>query len=219
MTIESVLEIIYTVSAGVVFLVGAQMYFRKPSPLFVRMIVCVMGCRFLQGLMELLLVREGVDLNGFTLSTLGAIAQFLFLICANYGPIDSLCDDGSKKFMKYRLLAAILPVVIFVVSIFFVHQVADTTASVIMHLVGMLIPLFALYYHIKHLIIKDVEWGVLKNIRLYNLIGVLNCHCFIASWLNDSGSLIWKISMVLYIFVTFTMLPALVHGANKWKSV
>ena len=219
MSIERILEIIYTVTAAAAFGIGANRYFRKPAPLFIRMVVCMMGCRFLQGLLEMLLVREGADLNSFSLAGIGELAQFLFLICANYGAMDSLCDDGTKAFMKYRIIAGVVPLGIMVYAFFTVGKVADSMAESILFLVGMLIPLIALYYHIKHLIIKDVEDGVIGNIRLYNLIGIVNCVCFFASWLSYIGSLPWIIAMIFFILVNVTMLPALVHGAKKWTTV
>ena len=179
----------------------------------------MLGCRFLQGLLEMLLVREGADLNSFTLVGIGKIAQFLFLICANFGAIDSLADDGTREFLKYRIIAAIVPLGILVYGVFAMRNVVDSTAENVLFLVGMIIPLIALYYHIKHLIIKDVEDGIIGNIRLYNLIGIVNCGCFIASWMTQIGTLSWIIAMILFIVVNITMLPALVHGAKKWTAI
>ena len=219
MSIERILEIIYTVTAALAFGIGSNLYFRKPTPLFVRMVVCMLGCRFLQGLLEMLLVREGADINSFSLTGIGEIAQFLFLICANYGAIDSLCDDGTKEFLKYRIIAGIIPLGVLVYGFFAMNRVADSMAETILFLVGMVIPLIALYYHIKHLIIKDVEDGIIGNIRLYNLIGIINCGSFFVSWASRVGSLPWIIAMILFIVVNLTILPALVHGAKKWTVI
>ena len=78
--------------------------------------------------------------------------------------------------------------------------------------------LIALYYHIKHLIIKDIEGGIVRSIRLYNLIGVINCVAMFVEWFTGPGTLTWYISMFLYILVTLTILPALEHGVRKWRT-
>ena len=213
------LSLAMTISAGIGFGYGLYRFFRDESALYVRMIIFSVGCAMFGRLFETLQYLVNGELgNGFHVGMLGIIGSFLFLFSANFGQMDSVVDDGSPVFRKTRLISLAAPLVIIAIwcLIAFTKGLNKTTIPLG---IETLFIAQASYFHLKHLIIKDVEWGVLKNIRLYNLIGVLNCHCFIASWLNDSGSLIWKISMVLYIFVTFTMLPALVHGANKWKSV
>ena len=219
MSIARILEIVYTATAAVAFGIGAFRYFRSASPLFIKMVVCMLGCRFLQGTLEMLLVRAGADLNSFSLVGIGEIAQFLFLICANFGAIDSLADDGTRVFLKYRIIAAVVPTGGVVYGVFALRNVADSTGEIVLFLIGMIIPLIALYYHIKHLIIKDVENGIIGDIRLYNLIGIVNCGCFIASWMTHIGTLQWIIAMILFIVVNITMLPALVHGAKKWTAL
>ncbi|MEE3468178.1 MAG: hypothetical protein VZQ83_07040 [Eubacterium sp.] len=212
MSATIIMELIYTVLAGIAFVIGARMYLRKRKPLYAQMIVCMLGCRFLQGLLETLLVRSEMDLNIITLSGLGQLAQYLFLICANYGAIDSLCDDGSRTYLKYRIIAGIIP--LGVVATLFVtrREITDTPYEMGMTLAAIIIPLIAFYYHFKHLIIKDVEGGLIQKLRLYNLLGVLNCVAYFLEWFTSTGTAMWYIALILYDIVTVGILPALRYG-------
>ncbi len=215
MSSAMIMEIIYTVLAAVAFAIGAKVYFKKGAPLYAQMVVCMLGCRFLQGLFETLMVRGNLDLNSVSLAGLGQLAQLLFLICANYGTIDSLCDDGSKAYRKYRIIAAIVPLA--VVAYFFLTKrgTTDTTPEVVMRLFSVVIPMIALYFHVKHLIIKDVEGGLIKNLRFYNLLGVLNCLAFFVGLFTMPMSVPWYIAFIIYDIVTIAILPALRSGLKK----
>ncbi len=212
MSTELIFEAIYTIIAAVVFVIGARLYFRGGKPLYAKMIVCMLGCRFLQGLLETLLVRSNMDMNTLSISGLGQLAQFLFLICANYGSMDSLCDDGSRAFLKYRLMAGIIPAIMVVVLFVTAGKLTRTPFEMGVTMIFVVVPLIAFYYHFKHLIIKDVEGGVIRRLRFYNLLGVINCAAFFMGWFAGIGTPVWCVSFVLYDVVTISFLPALSYG-------
>ena len=218
---ELIMELVYTITALISAVIGAYVVYNKKkgaSPLFVRMVVCMLGCRFLQGFIEFLLMRSDVNMDGLSITGIGQLAQIFFLICANYGAIDSLVDDRSREFIKYRLLAAIVPVTLLIYTVINVQEIGHSALDISTTLFGVAVVMIALYYHIKHLIIKDVEGGIVRSIRLYNLIGVINCLAMMVEWTSGRGSLMWYISMILYVLVTLTILPALSHGVHKWRS-
>ena len=216
MSTELVFEMIYTFIAAVAFIIGAQLYFRgTKSSLYAKMIVCMLGCRFLQGLLETLLVRSGMNLDTISISGLGKLAQFLFLICANYGAMDSLCDDGSRKFLKYRLVAGIIPTIMAVIMFVMVKEVTNTPFEMGVMMVFLVVPLIAFYYHFKHLIIKDVEGGVIRRLRFYNFLGMINCVAFFMVGFARVGTPAWCFAFVLYDLVTIGFLPAMGYGLKN----
>ncbi|MCR5201577.1 MAG: hypothetical protein K6D02_00595 [Lachnospiraceae bacterium] len=209
-------DVIYAVIALIMTVIGIYKHFMKKSPLFVRMVVCVVGCRFFDGTLEVLLVRGGIDVDLFTISGLVQVAQFLFLICASIGALDSLCDDGSKTFRKYRVISTVIPAMVFIGMIIILGMLHFPKGEMIMRLMGAAFALFAMYFHIKHLIIPDVEGGIVRSIRLYNVIGIINCLAFLVCYTAHTNSIPWIVARVVYILVTITILPALMYGVKKW---
>jgi hypothetical protein len=114
-----------------------------------------------------------------------------------------------------RIIAAIVPLA--VVAYFFLtkRETTDTTPEVVMRLFSVVIPMIALYFHVKHLIIKDVEGGLIKNLRFYNLLGVLNCLAFFVGLFTMPMSVPWYIAFIIYDIVTIAILPALRSGLKK----
>ncbi len=220
MTPELITELVYTIAALVAAFFGVFVVYNKQkgnSPLYIKMVVWMLGCRFLQGLIEFLLMRSDFDMSKISIVFIGYMAQFLFLICANYGAIDSLCDDGSKKFIKYRLMALVVPLGVLVYYIINIKRLSVNSGDMVIRLICLIVVLCAFYYHIKHLIIKDIEGGIIRCVRLYNLIGVINCIAVIIGWFFAHGSLPWYISMGMEVVVSLTILPALFNGFKKWR--
>ena len=215
---EILLEIIYTVVAFGAVVIGMFKYFREKSPLFIQMVVCMLGCRFFNGLLDLLLVRNNVNMDSFTVSSLVQFAQFLFLICANIGPLDHLCDDGSRANRKYRIIAIVIPVLIYGIMICYTIYDEFSRTDYLILLIPVLVPLYSLYYHIKHLIIPDVKGGIVRSIRPYNAICILNCFALFMEYTFEFGSIFWYASITVGIFVSAAILPVLSHGVKKWSA-
>jgi len=107
------LSLALTICAGIGFGYGLYRFFRDESALYVRMIVFAIGCAMLGRLFETLLILVNGSLtNGFHVGMLGIIGSFLFLFSANFGQMDSIVDDGSKRFFKTRLISFSAPLVI-----------------------------------------------------------------------------------------------------------
>ena len=217
MSVELIMELIYTIISGVAFVVGAHLYLHKGNPLYAQMVVCMIGCRFLQGFFETLLVWDGDDLETLTIAGLGQLAQFLFLISANYGAIDSLCDDGSRQYLKYRVIAGVIPLAVVIYFFIIAPEVTDTPLGMAMMLVAVVILITAFYYHLKHLIIKDVDGGFVKNLRIYNFLGVVNCVAFSLEWFSLVGTPRWFIAFILYDIVTIGFVPALWYAIKPYS--
>ena len=62
------------------------------------------GCAMFGRLFETLQYLVNGELgSGFHVGMLGIIGSFLFLASANFGQMDSIVDDRSSKYRRYRL--------------------------------------------------------------------------------------------------------------------
>jgi cell division protein FtsW (lipid II flippase) len=90
--------------------------------------------------------------------------------------------------------------------------------SMIVYGVMTAIIMFASYFNLKHFIFPDVEFGIIRSIRGYNLIalllGVLS--------VGEISLLLWNKTvplLILYIaicVVSIAVVPVLEKGVKKW---
>ena len=160
------LSLALTVAAGIGFGYGLFRFFRDESALYVRMIIFGVGCAMLGRLFETLLILVNGSLtSGFHVGMLGIIGSFLFLFSANFGQMDSIVDDGSKRFRKTRLISFAAPLVIAAVFCLIAVTKGLNKTTIPLGVETLFIAL-ASYYHLKHLIIEDVSFGLIKAIRI-----------------------------------------------------
>ena len=172
---------------------GLIRYLRNKHPLYFRMIVFGILCTMLGRAFELLQVFiNGWITDGFHVGVLGIVGSFKFFFSANYGEMDMLADDKSARLRKYWLFALFAPAVILGIYAVYFAMKGFCEASVVKGCVALFISM-ASYYHLKHLIIPDVEDGLIRSIRGYNLIALVYavlCMCemlaerFGAGWLT-----------------------------------
>lgn len=98
--------------------------------------------------------------------------MFAFLFSASFGQIDGLGDDKSEALQEYRLIALAAPAGVIVILILMLISGIGWQMQV-MYGVLFLPAMLASYYNLKHLIIPDVEDGILVAIRKYNLATIL----------------------------------------------
>ena len=212
------LSIALTVCAAIGFGYGIFRFFRSKSALYIRMIVFALGCAMLGRLFEtLLLLVSGQIGSGFHVGMLGVAGSFLFLFSANFGQMDSLVDDGSKQFLKTRIIALIAPIVI--IAMWGVLASKGFTAKTAIIGIETLIIAMAAYYHLKHIIIKDVDFGLIRVIRNYNILALVYAFLCMAEILIKSFNLSFVFVIIVYVLQCAVMLafvPVLERGVNKW---
>ena len=88
----------------------------------------------------------------------------MFFFSANYGQMDSLADDGSRKFLKYRLISrlVVVPFVAVYVPVYFYNV---SLVAFIGYDVVMFFLVNAARFHLKHLIFPDVSYGVINCLK------------------------------------------------------
>ena len=202
--------------AGLIY--GIVAFFLEKGPLYARMVTGAVGCMMLGRLSEVIRELAGFQDGTFHLNVLGYIGVFLFLFTANAGIMNGLADDGSKAFLKYRLIAFLAPLGIALVYLLIAFSNIPVSAKIIHGILAFFISL-ASYYHFKHALFPDVEFGVIRCIRGYNLVALAVCFLAVgelAAHAYDSSLLMLIISIPLAVCMLM-ILPVLKGGIAKWK--
>ncbi len=200
------------------YVYGTHNFFMKSKALYTQMITAAVGCFMFSSLFEFLfLFAHKRAFTGFHIGMIGIIGGFFFLFTANYGQMDGLVDDKTKKLTKTRILALIDPIIVITLYVVFFRLVKNIELRAVIGVVALFIAA-AGYYNFKHIIIYDVELGIVAQIRLYNVLasacGVLIMLKYIGqyakiTWLYYAASIVGAIVIML-------ITPVLERGVKKW---
>ena len=201
------------------FLSGFR-YLNARKALFAGLIVRGMVCIALGRLFQCALLWTGGSLTErFQLGSLGTMGAFAFFFSANYGQIDSLVDDGGKAFRKYRVIAFVSQVyVVAAVVIVAVSPAAlafKISCGVVCWMIGA-----AGYFHVKHLLIPDVDYGVVRCLRSYNALSIVMSVLIMLEMI----AMAYEIDVLLYASgvglcaVTLALVPVMDRGVKKWTT-
>ena len=157
--------------AGMVYTVRNLLLPRKA--LYLQMIGFGIGCLMFGRLFSVIYLLTQGDLNyGFHLGLLGIMGSFMFFLAANYGQMDGLVDDRSKAFRATRIKALLVPAVIIVFFLLLGFLCSDKRIWIAALLVVIfMVP--ASYYNFKHIIIYDVDLGIIRTMKQYNILAVV----------------------------------------------
>ena len=162
-------NIFVCVCALISFIYGITQFFKPKKAIYAQMIVLGVACIAFGRLYQVVRLLTGGDiLNEFQLGILGVIGSLMFFFSANFGAIDSLADDKSKKYSKYRLSAFAAPLAALALYIVFL---LFFDALRLWKIVGAVVTFFIMlttYYNLKHLIFPDVDYGVINCLKPYN---------------------------------------------------
>ena len=154
----------------------------------------------------------------FNIGFLGYAGMFLFFLFANLGQIDWIVDDRKNVKPVYRIIPAIIPVLELSAAILGLFFGTVNISVRISYFVISVIVGFAGYYNIKHAIIPDVEYGIARAIRGYNvtafLIGILSLAeiGFSVFEINDIINYIQIVLGVLFAII----IPVLNREVKRW---
>ena len=161
-------------SISLVLSLGALIYLvttliKEKKGIFFQMIACAIGCHALCYLYDVCeILTTGTLSEGFSISYLGAIGCYLFLLSASYDCMDGIIDDGSPAMAKSRKLARIAPTV--AVALFVLNFFADVPFETKHCYFFVRITATACsYYNLKHAIVPDMGFGFIKAIRPFNV--------------------------------------------------
>ncbi len=209
------------VCALISFIYGITQLFKPKKALYAQMIVLGVGCIAFGRLYQLVRLLTGGDiLNEFQLGILGVIGSLMFFFSSNFGAMDSLADDKSKKYAKYRLIAFAAPLTALALYVGFL-LLFDATR--LWKIVGGVVTFFIMqttYFNLKHLIFPDVDYGVINCLKPYNaavLFYALFCIADIIALTRESEVAVAVVSAQIGITVLL-ITPLLVKGVRKWTT-
>ena len=206
-------------SATFGFLTGIR-YLNTRKALYAGMIVQGMICVALGRMFQCALLLTGGSLTEhFQLGSLGGMGAFSFFFSANYGQIDSLVDGGERRFAKYRIIALAGPLCVAGMLVPVALSPAGLAFRISCVIVSCIIGV-ASYFHVKHLLVPDVDYGVVRCLRGYNALAV---GLSVLSML-ELIALAWNNEAMLYAagaglcIVTSALVPAMDRGVKKWQT-
>ncbi|MBO6107821.1 MAG: hypothetical protein J6P16_00265 [Eubacterium sp.] len=220
MNLYLVANLIVCVCAFVAFVIGAMQFFRPRKALYGQMITLAMLCIVIGRLFNIVRIASGGDLQDrFQLGFLGIIGSFMFFFSSNYGTLDSLVDDKSKEYRKYRLIGMLAPIA-FLASYYPLFMTGEV--SLMWRFEGGVLIFFTAlcsYFHLKHLIFPDIDYGVVRSLRPYNFLALLymlssTFECYALSRDNEVLTLVACICSSVFLII---MMPLISRGLKRWK--
>ena len=214
-------NIIICVCAFAGFTYGIVRFFKPRKAVYAQMIALSVGCVAFGRLYQVVRLLTGGDMfNGFQLGVFGVIGSLMFLFSANFGAMDSLADDKSKTLGKYRIIALSAPAAALILYILFICF-TDLPRSV--KIASALVTVFVMqasYFHLKHLILPDVDYGIINCLKTYNLLALIYTFLCMAETVfiglnNEIGILI---AGILTGCVLIGIVAALQRGIGKWTT-
>lgn len=208
------------ICAAIGFSCGAVQYFKKNQPLYSQMVTAALGCAALGRLYNLAVIVCGDGIpRTFNTGMLAAIGCFLFFFSANYGQMDSLCDMDEPKNKPIRFLALLAPLVLIWTGVFIIAFCPERLIYKVTLSIVLLFIMLASYYNLKHLMIHDVESGIIRSIRGYNLVALLlellsSAEIGLTAFSLDKPLIPVQLLMCVCFVV---MIPALKKGGQQWK--
>lgn len=192
---------------------GCCTVFRKKTPLFYKIIffavlTCLMGNIYT--LLYGLLWDQGD--TGFHVGYLGTVGMFFFLYSSYYGAINSLADGRQPELRRFRIAAGIVAAVFFIGSALLMYFSGKA-----LWLYIVVIPMsFTVYFAMKHLIIPDVDMGIVKVMRPYNAVIVGLCVFMMLRMISISGSVLETVSSICAGIILAVCMPMARNGVRKW---
>ena len=192
---------------------GACTCFRKKTPLFYKIVffstvTCLIGNIYTVLYNHLWQSAE----VGFHIGYLGYVGMFFFLHSSYYGALDHLADGGQSEFTRFRVTAGVVAIAFFIGAALLIYF---GNKAYWMYIV--VIPMsFTVYFAMKHLIIPDVDMGIIRVMRTYNALTIGLCVCMMLRILSTPGSTLETLSSICAGVLLAICLPAARNGVRKW---
>ena len=221
MKLYLIANIITWLCAFIGFMYGAVVFFKPKKAVYAQMITLFAACMSFGRLYQVVrLITVGDVLKHFQLGVVGVVGALLFLFSANFGVMDSLADDGSKAFMKYRLIPLGAPVLVTGLYVGFILTGDFPAFQKVVAGVICAVAACASYYNLKHLIFPDVDFGVINCLKTYNLLALIFEFLCVAEVIaNSRGSeLAILIIGILMGAILLAVVPVVERGIKKWTT-
>lgn len=189
----------------------------RKQPLFFKLLLYAMASYLLGTLFTACFTLVyGNEPQGFHVGFLGYIGTYFFLLSSYYGAINSLADGGEARFRPYRLAAAAAGPLLVLGLLIYSVGTSGPWACIPLALLSAPIGL-TLYFSLKHLILPDVDLGIIRVMRPYNACVILFCLIQVCAQLPAiSGTAFRQAPAFLSSALLMTLLPMAEMGVRKW---
>lgn len=210
-------EIIIFIATMFAFTYGAHVSFKKDGILFLQIATCAFGCFFLGSIYNLLyFFCLGTVNNSFNIGDLASVGGTLFLFSSYYGAMNRIADSSDKSVKRYKIISLVAPLLNIIILIWFIFCLHGNKFY-ILKVVYMLLLSAVSYFSFKNLILPDIENGILKNVRFYNLLIFILCivqNLYVISYYYNFEIAVYLkiISSVIILF----LMPTANKGVKKW---
>lgn len=214
-------NIIVCVCALEGFIHGGIKFLRPKQDLYAQMITLSLGCIAFGRMFNIVRLMTGGNLTDyFQLGFLGSIGGLMFFFSTNFGAVDSLLDDGSKEYAKYRLIPLAAPGLI---AVLYVVLFLLSDVSQLWKIQGAVLTLFAMaasYFNLKHLIFPNTDFEVVNYLKPYNLLALIYTASIFAECvaMSRSNEVLTLICCCVTGLVTAAIIPTVIRGVAKWKT-
>lgn len=148
---------------GTACIYGIVTVLRPKTPLFYKIVVYGFCSYFLALAYSFLFAVLFPGNAGFHAGFLGYVGTFFFLFSSYFGALDRLADGGEARYRWYRI-TALIPAAFIVIS-----------GSDLWDRILLLPASGTAWFACKHLILPDVDMGIIRVMRPYNSIILLFC--------------------------------------------
>lgn len=151
---------------------GGALCAKRKQPLFFKILLFAAASYLLGAVFEgCWTLVYGAAPGGFHIGYLGYAGMWFFLFSSYFGAIDRLADGGERAYRSYRLAALAAPLALLALT---VESVVRSGAGASLPLLLLAVPMGAtLYFALKHLLLPDVEMGIIRVMRPYNALVLL----------------------------------------------
>jgi len=215
---ELALKILLASSSAIAFAYGVIKLFRPKVALFKQLVVCAIGCMMLGRIYDLLFIIVDKQLSPvFNVGMLGITGGFLFLSSASFGQMDGLVDNRDKSLAKYRLISLIAPIYMAGVYVYVILKLS-ILSEILFLATGYFVLGLSSYYSLKHIIIPDVEFGIIDSIRGYSVVALILAVLYSIQIVADkfSHQTLRIVIAILMSICYIIIIPVLERGSKKW---
>lgn len=187
----------------------------RKQPLFFKILLFGCASYLLGALFEACwALVYGAPPEGFHVGLLGRVGAYFFLLSAYFGAIDRLADGGEKAYRPYRLGALLGPLGLGALAVWSVTRRGWFDC---LSLLLLAVPVgVTLYFALKHLILPDVEMGIIRVMRPYNACVILLCLCELAGQLPELPQWARTGAAGSACLMLVLLLPLAERGVRKW---
>lgn len=208
----------FSAVAAVLFVCIMKMR-KKGFALYFKIYLCTTACYALFLLYDIITTLCLKLLLPVNIGSIGILGCGAFLLSANFGQMDGLVDERTKRSRTASLSALIAPAVFLALFCVLVIPADVVPAFKILAIIPVSSGIIASYFHLKHIFLPADPMGLLKTVRPGNILALL----FLLSITLLTGAsvadilILKEIAGAVSAVLICIMSICSVREAKKWK--